>query len=344
MNTELVQDALRVSEDMGSLTVLDTPILSPAPSDSFMEFMFGERTHDEDWATQWRLRGTDVEGVPNMELQRQKILHEIITSEDAYLRSLQVVRYLYKYRLILDSSVTKGFSANPTFPGCEDIHHANMTLLYDPLKSRQSSEGPWLSSFWDIFQNWLRQSGDFYMKYCSLYPMLYYDVRKAKQDARCSRFLDQSREHPLSQKLDWECYLKKPLQRVQRYHLLLHAVLINSDRSNPKHGCSELEQLIEDLGSFVVRCDLMIRQSSAKVEIQDIRSRMGDVGQRVLADDTEVQLTERMLYRESRLRDMTEVTILVIRKPDRFVVILKEVSRPKAISEKALEVLADVSI
>jgi hypothetical protein len=350
-NTELDNEATRLSETR-SLTVSDTPVLSPTPSDPLMAFMFEKQTYEKDWATVWAIERTDIEGVRKIEVDRQHFFQEIITSESRYLRSLQVLRYLYKYRLVLDLPMTElaGHSHNLSFisrnfPGCEDIYHANKTLLYDPLKSRQSSEGPWLSTLWDIFQNWLKQSGDFYIEYASLYPKVNYAVRKeAKQNARFSRFLDQSREHRLSERLVWDYYLKSPLTRLQRYCQLLQAVLRGSDRSDPRHKCGELEQLIEDMRGFVARCDVAIKQSSEEVEIDDLRSRMGDAEQRILPDDTEIQLTQMVIYRESRFRDIADAMILVIRKPDRFVVVLKEVSRPKAISESSLEVLAEVSV
>lgn len=95
---------------------------------------------------------------------------------------------------------------------------------------------------------------------------------------------------------------------------------------------------------FVARCHVAVRQSSEKVEIADLRSRMRNVDQRILPDDMEIQLTQMMLYDERWPRKMADVRILVIRKPERFVIVLKEVSLPQAKSRGAFEVLANVSV
>lgn len=171
---------MRLSEEMQSRTVSNTPILSPTPSDSLMAFLFEKKTLVEDWVTVWSIKRTDIQFVPQIEVERQNIIHEFINTEHRYLRSLQVLRYLYKYRMVLDLWPTRigwppplnASFASRNFSGCEDIYHANKTLLYDPLKLRQLSEGPWLSQFWDIFQNWLSQSGDFYIEYASTHPMV----------------------------------------------------------------------------------------------------------------------------------------------------------------------------
>lgn len=271
-------------------------------------------------------------------MNRQEIIHEFINTESHYLRSLQVLRYVYKVRIdpfYKPLSDRESF-AIPNFPGCENIYHANKTLLYDPLKSRQLSEGPWVSEFWDIFQNWLSQSGDFYIEHASVYPVVkvYMNTK-----AGCSRVLDKCLDDPLSGGLTWLAYLRSPLERVQRYLKLLGSILKRSDKSNPRHKFGELEKLTENMRVFGARCEVAVRQSSEKAEIDDLRSRMGDAGQRVLPVGVEILHSQYMLYRGRWNTHL--VTVLEIRNPDRAVIVLKDVPRSKARIKSTLEVLAE---
>jgi hypothetical protein len=52
---------------------------------------------------------------------------------------------------------------------------------------------------------------------------------------------------------------------------------------------------------------------------------MGKEGERILPDSTEIELILPILYKESRFRNMIEVIVLVIRKPEGFIVVLKKV-------------------
>ena len=333
---------IRLSGEARSLMVSDSPLLTPTPSDPLMAFLARDQTHKLERGLHWSIRLTDLENVRKTEVERQNFMHEIITSESWFLHSLQVLRYFYIYRLKLDFSIRK--KATLEFPGSEDIYHANKTLLYDPLKSRQASDGPWLSTVSDIFHNWLKQSGVFYVKYASRHPVVSYDVRKeAKENARFSLFLDQSREQRHSERLTWDSFAKSPFTRLEKYCLLLQTILKNSDPSDPSHGCGKLEQLIEDMRGLVARCDVALKQSSERVEISDLRNRLGDVEMRILPDNVEIQLTQKLFYKESLFRDMVEVIVLAIRKPVSSVMVLKEISRDKVSFESDLEVLADVS-
>lgn len=90
---------------------------------------------------------------------------------------------------------------------------------------------------------------------------------------------------------------------------------------------------------FGARCEVAVRQSSEKAEIDDLRSRMGDAGQRVLPVGVEILHSQYMLYRGRWNTHL--VTVLEIRNPDRAVIVLKDVPRSKARIKSTLEVLAE---
>lgn len=347
MNTELDTKVMRLSEETQLLKVSDPLILNPTLSDWRMASLSGRQTPVGDWVTTWSIKGEDIEHVTQIEVDRQEIIHEFINTESHYLRSLQVLRYVYKeHRVSSWSAYDPVRFTTHNFPGCEDIYHANKTLLYDPLKSRQLSEGPWISEFWDICQNWLSQSGDLYIEYASVYPTVKFNVQmKAllphRENVQFAKHLDDCFVHPLSKRLTWHTYLRSPLKRVQRYLNLLESIIERSDKSNPRHKVGELEKLTENMRVFGARCDVAVRQGFEKAEIDDLRSRMGDAGQRILPVGVEILSSQLMGF--THWFGRSRARILEIRKPDRFVVVLKEVYG-KARRKNTIEVLAEVSV
>ncbi|KAL8861213.1 MAG: hypothetical protein Q9178_002429 [Gyalolechia marmorata] len=302
------------------------------------------------------------EAASTSDVMRQQLFHELIVTEHLYLRLLQSFRYLYKQRMMLDFSPRTFGGPEPSevirtianFTSFEDIFHAHRTLLYDPLKSRQSTEGPWLSTFWDILRNWMNQSVDVYIQYITLFPTVHSVWRQEeRRNPTFSRFLRESSEHKLSYGCSWESYLRTPIARLQEYPLLLHQILKASDKLNPNHHCDDLEGLIKDLKGLLVRCDAALKQSLQKAEVGDLRSQMPGSGQRLLPENSEVHFRQWMvldrgrfqdkwmLLDRGRFQDKLTVMVLVIRKPGRIVV-LRKASIAPAIGENAYEVLFEV--
>lgn len=162
------------------------------------------------------------------------------------------------------------------------------------------------------------------------------------QTTGASYILDRYLDDPFSGGLTWLAYLRSPLERVQRYLKLLGSILKRSDKSNPRHKFGELEKLTENMRVFGARCEVAVRQSFEKAEIDDLRSRMGDAGQRILPVGVEILHSQKMSY--MGWWNGHFVTVLEIRKPDRAVIVLKDVPRSKARIKSTLAVLAEVSV
>jgi RhoGEF domain len=244
-----------------------------------------------------------------------------------------VLRYIYKHRFSLDLSLQTSLAISDRktnediFPGCEDIYNANQTLLYDELKSRQSVEGPWMSSLWDIFDNWVTQADKFYIKYAMGYPQTSRTIQKLDKDSPAfSRFLEQSRQHPLSGRLPWDNFVKSPLMRIHRYSILLNSVLKLSDRANPKHSCDLLELLIKRLKELAVRCSIALSKAEMKITATEIRaSLVPGKASSMLSADAEIEYDGELVLKEDRtIPWLTNVRVLVLGAPNPGAIILKE--------------------
>ena len=136
---------------------------------------------------------------------------------------------------------------------------------------------------------WLRQSQHLYINVASRCPIVEHAVRiETRRNVGFSRLLDQSFQHLLSRKLPWESYLKSPLTRLQRYCLLLKAILEMSDKVDAKHEYVKLNRLIQGLRVVASCYEALLVQGSNEVQIKELRSRIGDSGNHILPDNIEI--------------------------------------------------------
>ncbi|GKZ35050.1 hypothetical protein AbraIFM66950_005490 [Aspergillus brasiliensis] len=148
-------------------------------SDSMKEFL-SDCNNTLCWKNHWSLKPEDL-------------AHR----ETFILRSTQVIHFLYYYRLALHPStiVSRGSNqefAEKVFGFHERFYHLHKTFLYNPMIVRQAAEGPWVTSFTDIFRKWLSEATSIYLEFSGLYPHLRTAVAtEARKNARFAEFLRQ---------------------------------------------------------------------------------------------------------------------------------------------------------
>ncbi|KAL8785349.1 MAG: hypothetical protein Q9213_003414 [Squamulea squamosa] len=341
------------SQETHSLPALDRPILAQTSSDHLTTFMLEDLILGKDkanWLSDCPITVAEIEAVEDLEVKRQEVLQEIITTERTYLRQLQIFRYLYKHRLSLPDfasrvcdwqTPSKEPFAVKDFPGFEAIYHVHRTLLYDPLKLHESLEEPWLSDCWDIFREWMKQAKSCYLECISVFPLVHYIVsHELRTNPRLFEFLEQCQKHPLSSGWSWETYIKIPIRRLQQYSMYLEVLLKLSDQNNPKHYYSELQKLLEELDGFEAKCKATIRQGNQKLRAEFFRSRIHASGQRLLPKGSVVPFWHFMDYDRGMFREAMHVMVLVIRKPYAFV-LLRTVSNTGDFDDRAYEVFLE---
>jgi hypothetical protein len=231
-----------------------------------------------DWATFYKIKKEDIEGVDKKEIERQNILHEIVEGEDNYMERLNVLRKLYRDRLA---------SANPpvippkkldqflkdVFGKVDGVRKANEDHLLPQMKYRQQEQGPFLVGFSDIFREWIRKAKQAYIEYSSSFPFASFLVRQeADRNMLFRSFLDEARANKLSNKLSWDTYLKAPITRLQHYGLLIDTVLKKSSLDN-----EEKRNLIiakEEIKLVTLECDNRVAEMSRKVDLSDLEAKL----------------------------------------------------------------------
>lgn len=240
--------------------------------------MMAPQKKAEDWVTFYKISKEVFDSYPKKEIERQNILHEIVITEDSFISQLDVLRELYRDQLanmnppiIPDKRLNKFLS--DVFGKVDAVKKANEDFLLAQLKYRQKEQGPFIGGFSDIFREWIRKAKNTYIDYAATFPSANYYVRKeAERNVHFRQFLNQVREHKLSNRLSWDTFLKAPITRIQRYTLLLNTV----HRSMPKDSeeKTNLAHAIEEIKVVALECDNKVGEMSKKTDLMELGSKL----------------------------------------------------------------------
>lgn len=231
-----------------------------------------------DWATFYKLKKEDVENIDKKEIERQNVLHEIVQTEDHYMQQLSVLRTLYRGALssaqppILAPKKLDWF-VQQVFGKLDPVQKANEEFLLPQLKYRQQEQGPWISGFADIFRDWIRKAKVAYIDYASNYPNASLLVKQENlKNVLFSSFLEGARNNKMSNKLDYNTFLKAPITRLQRYILLLQTVLKGMAQESEEK--TNLQTAIDEIKVVTMECDTRVAESGRKSELSELASRL----------------------------------------------------------------------
>jgi hypothetical protein len=232
----------------------------------------------EDWATFYKLKKEDIETHDKKEIERQNVLHEVVTSEDIFISQLDVLRELYRDRLaaanppIIPAKKLPNF-LNEVFGGVDKVKKVNQDYLLGQLKYRQTEQGPWIVGFSDIFREWIRKARPVYVEYASNFPRADYLMRReAERNIPFKTFLDQARENKRSNRLGWDNFLKAPITRLQRYSLLLSTVQKNMLKESEEKN--SLAFALDEIRAATFECDSKFAEMTKKMELIEMQTKL----------------------------------------------------------------------
>ncbi|KAK3693972.1 CNH domain-containing protein [Podospora appendiculata] len=229
-----------------------------------------------DWATFHGVKPEDVEGKSKKEIERQNVLHEIVTGEEDFMGQLDVLRLLYRDQLrayqppIIPTNRIEKF-LDAVFGRVDAVQQINKEHLLAQLKYRQQEQGPFIIGFSDLFREWIRQARPIYIDYCSSFPYASYLIRKeAGRNLLFRQFLDMVREHRRSKRLEWTTFVKAPITRLQRYGLLLDTVKKNMIGDSDEK--TNLMRALEEIKAVTHECDEKVAEMTKKVELLELQT------------------------------------------------------------------------
>ncbi|KAF4978498.1 hypothetical protein FZEAL_5144 [Fusarium zealandicum] len=228
----------------------------------------------DDWHVFYGLKKEDWETKPKKEVERQNILHEIVTGEENYIKQLDIFRKYYRDQLramqppILKPEKKSKFLQD-VFGKLDTVQSINKDHLLAQLKYRQQEQGPWITGFSGLFREWIRKARSIYVEYASAYPNAVYSVRReSERNILFKRFLDEMQKHKFASKQDWTHYLIAPIQRLQRYILLLESV--ENKMKTDSEEKTNLIKAIQEIKLVAHECDAKVAGQNKKVEITDL--------------------------------------------------------------------------
>lgn len=232
----------------------------------------------EDWVTFYKVPKELWESYPKKEIDRQNNLHEIVTTEDAYIGQLDLLRELYRDQLaamqpsIITPKRLNKF-LNDVFGRVDTVKKVNEDFLLAQLKYRQKEQGPFIVGFSDIFREWIRKAKVAYIEYAATFPYANFLVRReAERNVHFRQFLNSVRDHKLSHRLAWDTYLKAPITRIQRYTLLLSTAHKNMVKDSEEKA--NLAQAIDEIKLVALECDNKVGEMSKKVDLAELSSKL----------------------------------------------------------------------
>lgn len=250
------------------------------------------------WDSFYQVPKQVVQKMSQTEIARQNTLHEIVVTENRYLKQLDVVQTLYKDNLVQAHSAIlsdhrKMDFAKRVFGGIDAVQAVNREFMFKQLVDCQKRQGPFIVGFGSIFCDWIAKARKSYLDYSAAFPQSSNMVRKeAASNPQFNEFLGKIREHRDSERLAWDTYLKSPILRVSRYLLLLRSVHRRTAEDN--EDLPDLTQAITLLEALQADCGKTFERMQKRVELQELIS-MLDYDHSALLDmaNFDIRLRER---------------------------------------------------
>ena len=229
-----------------------------------------------DWAEFYGVTPAEMERRGKKEVERQNILHEIITGEEGYMNQLDVLRLLYKDHLracqppiIAANRLDKFIDA--VFGKVEAVQQINKEHLLAQLKYRQKEQGPWILGVSDLFREWIRKARPVYIAYSSAFPNASFLIRKeADRNLLFRHFLGVVRDHKRSKRLEWTTFVKAPITRLQRYGLLLET--LKKTMKVDSEEKTNLTRALDEIKAVTHECDEKVDEMTKKVALLELQT------------------------------------------------------------------------
>uniref|UniRef100_UPI0037E8F523 pleckstrin homology domain-containing family G member 1 isoform X2 n=1 Tax=Semicossyphus pulcher TaxID=241346 RepID=UPI0037E8F523 len=193
-----------------------------------------------------------------------RVVQEILDTERTYVQDLRSIVEDYlecisnQSRLAL-SSEDKG----SLFGNIQDIYHFNRDLLHDLEKCNADLVG--------IAECFVSKSEEFhiYTQYCTNYPRSVAVLTECMRNKALAKFF-RERQESLRHSLPLGSYLLKPVQRILKYHLLLHEIANHMEKDTETYEV--VQEAIETMQRVAWHINDMKRKHEHAVRLQEIQS------------------------------------------------------------------------
>ncbi|XP_030642100.1 pleckstrin homology domain-containing family G member 1 [Chanos chanos] len=193
-----------------------------------------------------------------------RVVQEILETEKTYVEDLKSIVQDYldcisnQSRLLLEAE-----ERNSLFGNIRDIYRFNSDLLNDLEKCNADPVA--------IAKCFVAKSEEFhiYTQYCTNYPRSVAVLTECMKNKAVAKFL-RERQESLKHSLPLGSYLLKPVQRILKYHLLLHEIATHLEKDSEMHGV--VKEAIDTMQRVAWHINDMKRKHEHAVRLQEIQS------------------------------------------------------------------------
>ncbi|XP_024147166.2 pleckstrin homology domain-containing family G member 1 [Oryzias melastigma] len=222
----------------------------------------GQKEHSEpEMSPEGGERTLQVQG-PRTYVDR--VVQEILDTERTYVQDLRSIVEDYleciskQSRLALSSQ-----DKSSLFGNIRDIYHFNRDLLHHLEKCNSDPVA--------IAECFVSKSEEFhiYTQYCTNYPRSVAVLTECMRNKALAKFF-RERQESLRHSLPLGSYLLKPVQRILKYHLLLHEIANHMEKDTETHEV--VQEAIDTMQRVAWHINDMKRKHEHAVRLQEIQS------------------------------------------------------------------------
>ncbi|CDO71918.1 hypothetical protein BN946_scf184940.g65 [Trametes cinnabarina] len=240
------------------MPVISAPILQRESSPASSE---GDAAFGSSWAS--LVDKSALEDIPTTERRRQEAIYELIVTEGAYVRDLQlIVEHFYAnvYNLLDEKARTV------IFANVEDILLMNTTFL-SSLEERQKECRLYVDKIGDILNTNMAHL-NIYMDYCVNQGSAIKVLQSLRQsNPELAACLQRLRDDPAARNLDLSSYLLVPMQRITRYPLLFKQIIHYTE---PDDDRTQIERAREMAEKVLNHINETIRDQEGRERLKEV--------------------------------------------------------------------------
>ncbi|XP_040017310.2 pleckstrin homology domain-containing family G member 1 isoform X1 [Gasterosteus aculeatus] len=213
--------------------------------------------------------GPDGPGEPTGQVQGprtyvDRVVQEILDTERTYVQDLRSIVEDYLECISNQSQLALiSEDKGSLFGNIRDIYHFNRDLLHDLEKCNADPVA--------IADCFVSKSEEFhiYTQYCTNYPRSVAVLTECMRNKALAKFL-RERQESLKHSLPLGSYLLKPVQRILKYHLLLHEIANRMEKDTETYEV--VQEAIDTMQRVAWHINDMKRKHEHAVRLQEIQS------------------------------------------------------------------------
>ncbi|KAI0035294.1 Dbl-like domain-containing protein [Vararia minispora EC-137] len=204
---------------------------------------------EKEWAE--TVDPTVLRSLPESEVNRQTIIHRLISKEAQYVRDLELIDTLFIKPLryaspsVFPTPVALDAFIDDVFGNLSAVRDSNCRLL-DMMNVRQREHALVIKRIGDVLLEAATEFRLVYPTYIAHVPIAEKRLKdEVEKNLAFRLLLDQCQRRPEARRIDLKTFLNRPVEHLQKYEITLEAIAKETDGGNP-----DAAYLLEAAASF----------------------------------------------------------------------------------------------